>query len=273
MKTQLGKPTEYKIKYDNTLLTPIPRSIGRNEIKLPKKIPFNGIDFWNCYEVSWLDTKGKPNVRILEIEIPSTSKYLIESKSLKLYLNSFNGTKFDNEHDIIGLIKKDLTDTTKETVTIKLSTLSDYNQRKILQFSGKSIDNLDVEISDYDVNSGLLKLSNGMKIIEETIFSDLLKSNCLITNQPDWASVQIKYKGREIDHKSLLKYIISYRNHNEFHEQCVEHMFMDIMTICKPESLTIFAKYTRRGGIDISPLRTSELLEKSNDYKIRDIRQ
>ncbi|CAN0593338.1 unnamed protein product, partial [Ectocarpus sp. 12 AP-2014] len=148
-----------------------------------------------------------------------------------------------------------------------------YNKKEIVQFTGKSIDGLDVEISDYQVNPDLLKLSEDGEYVEEKIFSDLLKSNCLITNQPDWASVQIKYRGKRIDHKSLLKYIISFRNHNEFHEQCVEHIFSDIMNICKPDALTIFAKYTRRGGIDINPLRTTENIAQSKNYKSRDIRQ
>lgn len=273
MQTPLGKPTEYKSQYDSSLLAPIPRSLGRDEIKLPKEIPFNGVDFWNCYEVSWLDSKGKPYVRILEFEVPATSEFIIESKSLKLYLNSFNGTKFKNEEDVKDLIEKDLSTTAQDNVKVKLATLSEYNQREISQFTGKSIDNLDVEISDYLVNPNLLKLSDDNEYVEEKIFSDLLKSNCLITNQPDWASVQIKYKGKKIDHKSLLKYIVSFRNHNEFHEQCVEHMFNDIMNICKPDSLTIFAKYTRRGGVDINPLRTTENIAHSENYKIRDIRQ
>lgn len=273
MQTPLGKPTEYKSQYDSSLLVPIPRSLGRKEIKLPKKLPFNRVDFWNCYEVSWLDLKGKPYVRILEFEVPATSEFLIESKSLKLYLNSFNGTKFGDENSVSNIIEKDLSATAQENVTIKLSTLTEHNQREISQFKGKSIDNLDVEILDYQVNPRVLKLSDNKEHVEEIIFSDLLKSNCLITSQPDWASVQIKYKGNKIDHESLLKYIVSFRNHNEFHEQCVEHMFNDIMNICKPESLTIYAKYTRRGGIDINPMRTTENITQSDNYKIRDIRQ
>lgn len=273
MQTPLGKPTEYKNQYDNSLLVPIPRSLGRNEIKLPKELPFNGTDFWNCYEVSWLDQKGKPHVRILELEVPATSEFLIESKSLKLYLNSFNNTKFKNEDDVKALIEKDLSATAQDSVKIKLIQLEEYNKKEIVQFTGKSIDDLEVEISDYQVNPDLLKLSEDGEYVEEKIFSDLLKSNCLITNQPDWASVQIKYRGKKIDHKSLLKYIISFRNHNEFHEQCVEHIFSDIMNICKPDALTIFAKYTRRGGIDINPLRTTENIAQSKNYKSRDIRQ
>ena len=149
MQTPLGKPTEYKSQYDSSLLVPIPRSLGRKEIKLPKKLPFNGVDFWNCYEVSWLDLKGKPYVRILEFEVPATSEFLIESKSLKLYLNSFNCTKFGDENSVSNIIEKDLSATAQKNVTIKLSTLTEHNQREISQFKGKLIDNLDVEISDY----------------------------------------------------------------------------------------------------------------------------
>jgi 7-cyano-7-deazaguanine reductase len=273
METLLGKPTEYKNQYDKTLLTQIPRSLGRKELNLPKELPFTGIDLWNCYEVSWLNKNGKPCVKFLELEVPFNSEYLIESKSLKLYLNSLNNTQFENESLVSDLIQKDLSDTASTAVKIKISTLDEYNQNKISQFSGKSIDDLDVEISDYNVNSELLELSANNEYVEENLFSDLLKSNCLITNQPDWASIQIQYSGAQIDHKSLLKYIISFRNHNEFHEQCVEHIFNDIQTKCAPDTLTVFAKYTRRGGIDINPLRTNQPLENSEIYKARDIRQ
>jgi 7-cyano-7-deazaguanine reductase len=273
METLLGKPTEYKNQYDKSLLTPIPRSIGRKELALPKELPFFGFDLWNCYEVSWLNKSGKPCVKFLDFEVPANSEYLIESKSLKLYLNSFNNTKFENESEVANIIQKDLSDTANANVNIKISTLAKYNLSQISQFSGKSIDDLDVEISDYNVKSELLELAENNNYVEEILFSDLLKSNCLITNQPDWASIQIKYSGTQIDHKSLLKYIISFRNHNEFHEQCVEHIFNDIMTKCKPKTLTVFAKYTRRGGIDINPLRTNQKIENLETYKVRDIRQ
>jgi len=273
MELPLGKPTTYNDQYDNNLLVAVPRSLGRKELNLQKDLPFKGVDFWNCYEVSWLNTKGKPCVRVLELEVPAESEFLIESKSLKLYLNSLNGTKFKNDDEAWDIIQKDLSLTAKAEVKITISTLDAYNNKKISQFSGQSLDDLDVEILDYNVNSDLLKLSSSNEHIEETLFSDLLKSNCLITNQPDWASVQIAYKGNKIDHESLLKYIISFRNHNEFHEQCVEHIFHDIMNKCKPVSLTVFAKYTRRGGIDINPFRTTEDITNFALHKIRDIRQ
>ena len=273
MELPLGKTTTYNDQYDNNLLVAIPRSLGRDNLNLQKELPFRGVDFWNCYEVSWLNTKGKPCVRVLEFEVPAESDFLIESKSLKLYLNSLNGTKFKNNDEIWDIIQKDLSSTAKAEVKITISTLDAYNNKKISQFSGQSLDDLDVEISNYNVNSSLLKLSSGNEQVEETLFSDLLKSNCLITNQPDWASVQITYKGNKIDHKSLLKYIISFRNHNEFHEQCVEHMFCDILKQCQPEFLTIHAKYTMRGGIDINPFRTSLKPKNYNIINYRDIRQ
>ncbi len=273
MELPLGKPTTYEDQYNPNLLVSIPRSLGRKEINLPKILPFSGIDIWNCYEISWLNMNGKPVVWILQFEVSADSEFLIESKSLKLYLNSFNGTKFDNNDKVKHLISQDLSATAKAKVNIELTTLQEHNQKKISQFSGKSIDDLDVNISEYNVNPKLLVLDSNSEYVEETLFSDLLKSNCLITNQPDWASVQIQYKGQKINHQSLLKYIISFRNHNEFHEQCVEHMFNDIMNICKPDFLTIFAKYTRRGGIDINPLRTNENLGNMEISKPRDIRQ
>lgn len=270
--THLGKLTEYKHQYDNSLLTRIPRSLGRNAIKMFRGFPWKGIDFWNCYELSWLDSTGKPHVGILEFAVPADSEFLIESKSLKLYLNSLNNTNFYSIDHVREIIEKDLSTTVQLRIKITLTKLSEYNQQ-ITQFTGINIDNLNIKITDYQINSGVLQLDEGGEYVEEQIFSDLLRSNCLITKQPDWASVQITYRGKKFNHQSLLQYIISFRNHHAFHEQCVEHMFYDIMNICKPESLTIFAKYTRRGGIDINPLRTTEKTIALEDYKRRNIRQ
>lgn len=272
-KLLLGQNVEYKDAYDKNLLLGIPREIARNEIKLPEILPFKGVDIWNCYEISWLNMKGKPCVRIINLIVPAESECLIESKSLKLYFNSFNGTKFESEKEVLEIIEQDLSNVAQKKVIVIMKTLDEANNEPLTLFDGINIDHLDVEITDYNVNGDLLKLADKNEIVEETICSNLLKSNCLITQQPDWASIQIKYKGKQIDHKSLLKYIISFRNHNEFHEQCVEHIFFDIMQKCTPEKLTIHAKYTRRGGIDINPYRTNENLDIDNINKKRDIRQ
>ena len=271
----LGKDVKYKDFYDNSLLFPIKRSLNRNKIIIQSELPFNGYDLWNCYELSWLNLKGKPEVRILHFVISANSEYLIESKSIKLYLNSFNNTKFTNEIQVLDLITKDLSSVSGLSVEVSMHPLDYYQKQPLSLFEGILLDEIDVEIFDYEVNSDLLKIdfNSTDNVIEETLYSNLLKSNCLVTNQPDWASVQIKYKGRKINHASLLKYLISYRNHNGFHEDCIEHIFIDILENCKPQELTIYAKYTRRGGVDINPFRTNLKLQNTEIIKIRDIRQ
>jgi 7-cyano-7-deazaguanine reductase len=269
----LGQEVTYKCQYDSKLLVGIPRNLARDAINLPIELPFKGFDVWNCYEVSWLNNKGKPCVKILQFIVPAESKYLIESKSVKLYLNSLNGTKFSNKQEVNKLIQQDLSNVSKSEVVVIIRDLEELCAEPMSLFDGVNIDGLDVEITDYDVNADLLNTLNAGEVVAETLYSNLLKSNCLITNQPDWASVQIKYRGKQIEHKSLLRYIVSFRNHNEFHEQCVEHMFYDIMQRCAPEELTIHAKYTRRGGVDINPYRTNLSLEVTDISKTRDVRQ
>ncbi len=267
----LGQSTEYKNQYDKSLLVAIPRSLARSQIGLDENdISFTGIDIWNCYEVSWLNSKGKPEVRILTFSVPYDSTNISESKSVKLYLNSFNGSNFASEDEVLELIKQDIGDITGAKIEASFSSLH-KRQYKIEVFDGQLIDDIDIKVNDYDINPDLLKVSEDYT--EEVLYSNLLKSNCLVTNQPDWASVKISYKGKEIDKASLLQYIISFRNRNEFHEQCVEHIFNDIISICKPEELTVHAKYTRRGGVDINPYRTSKAFDIKDVCQIRDIRQ
>ena len=273
LNSHLGQTSEYKDQYDNTLLVSIARSIVRESIGLSGNMPFKGADIWNCYEISWLTPKGRPCVRIMQFSVPAESECIIESKSLKLYLNSFNATKFDNEKLVIATIEKDLSATAKAPISLKLYKLNDRSLHSLTNFQGINIDDLDIEISDYNVNTKLLKSVERSEEVAETICSNLLKSNCLVTSQPDWASLQITYKGQKIDHESLLKYIISFRNHDEFHEQCVEHIFNDIMKQCAPTELTVYAKYTRRGGIDINPFRTNLDINDVAIDKSRDVRQ
>lgn len=268
----LGKEIAYSNNYNREFLTPVARSIGRDTLNISANYKFNGWDFWNCYEFSWLNQKGKPEIRILEFIVAADSAFIIESKSLKLYLNSFHGTKFASEEEVIALLKQDLSAIVQTKIELKVWRLEQY-QKSLKLMPGKSLDELDVHITDYQVNSNLLQLSQFGHYVEETLCSNLLKSNCLITKQPDWAAIMIKYSGKQIDHHSLLKYLISFREHNEFHEQCVEHIFTDIMQNCQPDSLTILAKYTRRGGIDINPMRTSEILQEKDKIFDRDLRQ
>ncbi len=271
----LGKEVKYKSSYDNSLLFPIKRSLSRNKIISHSTLPFHGYDLWNCYEVSWLNLKGKPEVRIIHFIVLAYSECLIESKSIKLYLNSFNNSKFASDEEVFYLIQSDLSRAAGVSVTVFMNKLSYYKNQPLELFDGILLDEIDLETSDYQVNSRLLKTDSDFakSVVEETLYSNLLKSNCLVTGQPDWASIQIKYNGRKIHHQSLLKYLISYRNHNGFHEDCIEHIFVDIMENCNPKELTVFAKYTRRGGVDINPLRTTLDLKTTELIKVRDIRQ
>lgn len=268
----LGKSVQYKSSYDKSLLFPIKRSVGRAKSNITDILPFQGYDLWNCYEVSWLNSKGKPEVRIMHFTIPATSECLIESKSIKLYLNSFNNTKFYNESDVIEIIKTDLSKAACAQVEVIINNLNFYNNSVVTIFAGMCLDDLDVEIVNYDINSDILSCVS-KDIVSETLYSNLLKSNCLVTGQPDWASILIKYKGPKINKESLLKYLISYRNHNGFHEECIEHIFSDLMNKCKPSELSIFAKYTRRGGVDINPFRSNLDLKNTEVNKTRDVRQ
>jgi 7-cyano-7-deazaguanine reductase len=271
----LGKIVAYKDLYDNSLLVGIPRSETRTSIGLGVHLPFTGVDIWNCYEVSWLNTKGKPCVRIVQLIVPADSKNILESKSLKLYLNSFYGTKFESDEEVRKIIQKDCSNIVGKNIEVKIKTLAEFQNQSLSTFEGHCIDDLDIEITDYKVDIKLLKPSReDYRIVEETLYSNLLKSNCLVTNQPDFASVQIKYRGRKFDYESLLRYLVSFRNHNEFHEQCVEHIFCDLILRCSPMELTVHAKYTRRGGIDINPYRTtSSSVDIAKIDAKRDVRQ
>lgn len=255
---ELGKKSAYQHHYDPTKLFPIPRDEKRLEIGInPQKPPFFGFDLWNHYEVSWLNPKGKPMVGIAEIIYDCHSPCIIESKSMKLYFNTFNQSVFNSQKELENIIQNDIAKAIEHPVEIRLFNLEDKCYlSQTHQFSGIHLDDLDIECLDYTVNANLL--STDLADVEETVYSHLLKSNCLVTHQPDWGSVQISYTGKKINHENLLKYLISFRNHNEFHEQCIERIFMDIMKYCQPQSLTVYGRYTRRGGVDINPIRSTK---------------
>lgn len=274
MELRLGKQTQYLDKYDNSLLDPIPRKLTRDTIGLDKIDQFfTGVDIWNCYEFSRLNLNGKPEVRILRFYVPCESEYILESKSVKLYLNSFTNSKFSSDEEIISIIRADFSKAVKFDVLAELYKLDSLRNERLTLFKAHSLDELDVTVDKYEVDADLIKLSAENIEVEEELSSNLLKSNCLVTGQPDWASVYIKYKGQKIDHASLLKYLISFRNHNEFHEQCVERIFSDVMRKCAPTELTVHAKYTRRGGIDINPYRSNMRYKIQEICKSRDVRQ
>ena len=259
----LGKSVEYKEQYDPALLQPVPRQINRQDIGLKAaNLPFRGVDQWNGYELSWLNTKGKPHIAILQCSVPVDSPNLIESKSFKLYLNSFNQTKFEDDRKVLAAIKKDLSFCAGADVEVNLVYPWEFDRMAVHQMQGNCIDELDVAIEDYGYNAEYLSTSE--HYVTETLVSHLLKSNCLITNQPDWGSVLIHYRGKQLDHAGLLRYLISFRSHNEFHEQCVERIFCDIQRLCKPDALTVYARYTRRGGLDINPFRSNFELPYAN---------
>lgn len=295
----LGKDVSYPKGYDASLLFPMPRLDARltlgltilpaSSTTLPGALPFQGFDLWNAYELSWLNAKGLPKVALLRLKVPCTSPSIIESKSLKLYLNSFNQTRFETVHHVFDLLRKDLALALGAELELELVGPDQFANETITEFVGVDLDKLDVEIDCYQPDAALLKLkgdtsktavaSGAAEIkaasnvsdapgtsaqpkiartsISETVFSRLLKSNCPVTDQPDWACIQIQYTGPAIDHANLLKYIVSYRMHNGFHEHCVEKIFVDILKQCAPTSLSVYARYTRRGGLDINPWRAT----------------
>jgi 7-cyano-7-deazaguanine reductase len=254
----LGKPTCYQDSYDPALLCPFPRQVKRNEIGLGKELPFSGCDLWTAYELSWLNPKGKPVVAVGEFCFPCSSPFLIESKSLKLYLNSFNQTCYVDQAAAAQQMREDLCRASGGEVKVELWGVEDSSRLQVGMLPGDCIDDLDIEVVDYQLNPQVLCGAADTKcLVEEQLHSHLLKSNCLVTSQPDWGSVLIRYQGGKIDREALLRYLISFRRHNEFHEQCVERIFVDLMRYCEPLKLTVYARYTRRGGLDINPFRSN----------------
>ena len=255
---KLGQNTEYKSQYDASLLQPVPRRLNREGLGIVEQQPFNqGADVWTCYELSWLNLNGLPQVAIADVEIDFKSENLIESKSFKLYLNSFNQTKFASIEEVEQTITRDLSQCASGQVSVKIHKLADYTNQLIVNFAGECIDEQEIQIESYTFSNQYLENIAEDEIVEETLVSHLLKSNCLITSQPDWGSVQIHYVGKRLTREKLLRYLVSFREHNEFHEQCVERIFTDLMQFAKPEKLTVYARYTRRGGLDINPFRSN----------------
>ena len=245
----------------------MPRSLSREQIGVSQPLPFGGVDIWNGYELSWLNPKGKPQVAILQCQVPIDSQNLIESKSFKLYLNSFNQSVFGSADEVARHLSKDLSACAQAPVKVQLFSAGQFGALHLGELDGTVIDELDIEINAYEPSPELL--TTGDQQVSETLVSHLLKSNCLITSQPDWASVQIHYEGAAIDHAGLLAYLISFRRHNEFHEQCIERIFCDLMNRCKPHKLAVYARYTRRGGLDINPLRANFDFKVSNNRLAR----
>jgi 7-cyano-7-deazaguanine reductase len=253
----LGKSTPYADRYDASLLFPIPRAAKRAEIGIGEPLPFHGVDIWNAYELSWLDARGKPVVALAEFRVPAASPNIVESKSFKLYLNGFSQERVADPASLRATLARDLSAAAGAPVDVQLSEAS-AQAHAVRDLEGVLIDTLDLAIDDYGPpNASYLRSDAGREEIGETLVSHLLRSNCPVTGQPDWGSVQIRYRGAPIDHAGLLRYLVSFRNHNEFHEQCVERIHADVMARCAPSELSVYARYTRRGGLDINPYRST----------------
>ena len=259
----LGKSSATPEQYDKSLLFPIARATKRTEIGVGAQPPFFGADLWTAYELSWLNGRGKPQVALAHLTVPCESPNIIESKSLKLYLGSYANTTFATEQDVVARMRADLSAAAWQgsersgSVGVRLVLPEQFHREPKQELDGLNLDRLDIECSRYTPAPELLHAATDEVPVSEVLTSNLLKSNCLVTGQPDWGSVRIAYSGPQIDQESLLQYIVSFRNHNEFHEQCVERIFMDIWTRCHPVKLEVFGRYTRRGGLDINPWRTS----------------
>ena len=259
----LGKASAYADQYDPALLFPIARAPKRAEIGITGTQPFFGADLWTAFELSWLNERGKPQVALAHITVPCETPNIVESKSFKLYLNSFNSTRFASAQDVQARIRADISEAVWRgaahpgTVGVRLILPEQFDREPVHELDGLNLDRLDIECTQYQPAPERLSANFDEAPVSEVLVSHLLKSNCLVTGQPDWGSVRIAYSGPQIDQERLLQYIVSFRNHNEFHEQCVERIYMDLWTRCKPIKLEVYARYTRRGGLDINPWRTS----------------
>jgi len=266
----LGKSSDYVATYSPYLLFPIPRAPKWAELGLTAEtLPYQGVDLWNCYELSWLLPSGKPVVAIGEFEIPADSPSIIESKSFKLYLNSLNQSVFESREALVEVMIADLSAAAGKAVKVRLRTLDEVASEGVATLPGRCIDDLDVAIEHYDHPQPELLVCDAGRVVEESLHSHLLKSNCPVTGQPDWGSVVVEYRGAALQAESLLAYLVSFRQHADFHEQCVERIFLDLQRLLQPEKLTVYARYVRRGGLDINPYRSTEAMAVDNRRLVR----
>lgn len=266
----LGKSSEYVSTYTPSLLFPIPRAAKWAELGLSADtLPYTGVDVWNCFELSWLLPSGKPVVAIGEFSIPADSPNIIESKSFKLYLNSLNQTPFASVDALEKVLVQDLSGAAGKPVGVKVRRLEEVEAEGVVSLPGVCIDDLDITVSSYDHPQPELLRCDPARIVEESLHSHLLRSNCPVTSQPDWGSVCITYTGAALDHASVLAYLVSFRQHSDFHEQCVERIFTDLQRLLQPQKLAVFARYVRRGGLDINPYRSTEAVDFANGRLVR----
>jgi 7-cyano-7-deazaguanine reductase len=266
----LGKSSEYIATYTPSLLFPIPRAAKWAELGLSAEtLPYQGVDFWNCFELSWLLPSGRPVVAMGEFAIPADSPNIIESKSFKLYLNSLNQSVFSSADELLAVLVKDLSAAAGKPVGVRVRSLAEVTADGVQGAPGVCIDELDVAISNYAQPQPELLLCDAVRVVEESLHSHLLKSNCPVTGQPDWGTLVVQYRGLALDHASLLAYLVSFRQHADFHEQCVERIFLDLQRLLKPDHLTVYARYVRRGGLDINPYRSSGPISPENQRLVR----
>ncbi|MDJ0938296.1 MAG: NADPH-dependent 7-cyano-7-deazaguanine reductase QueF [Woeseiaceae bacterium] len=250
----LGRETDYPDQYAPELLFPIARDDSRVWAERGKWPPFSGVDIWNAWELTWLDRRGKPRVASAEIRVPAESPNIVESKSLKLYLNSFSMSHFASSHEVGERIRADLGKAAGAAVEVSLMSPAQTEGGTTAVLPGHCIDDLNIDCDSYEAHPDYLQ--SGDDIVEETLHTHLLRSLCPVTAQPDTGSLLIRYRGPAIDHEGLLRYVVSFRRHSDFHEACVERIFIDLKYRCVTESLTVYARYQRRGGIDINPYRS-----------------
>ncbi|MCE4069705.1 MULTISPECIES: NADPH-dependent 7-cyano-7-deazaguanine reductase QueF [Pseudomonas] len=266
----LGKSSEYVSTYAPELLFPISRTTKWAELGLTADtLPYQGVDLWNCYELSWLTASGKPVVAIGEFSIPAQSPNIIESKSFKLYLNSLNQTAFDNAEAVRAVMERDLSAAAGAPVGVRVRRLDEVAGEGVAVIQGTCIDDLDVAVESYDHPRPELLRCDDTRRVDEVLYSHLLKSNCPVTGQPDWGTLVVEYAGPALDAASLLAYVVSFRQHQDFHEQCVERIYLDLQRLLQPTRLTVYARYVRRGGLDINPYRGSEAVQPDNRRLVR----
>ncbi|MCC6074004.1 NADPH-dependent 7-cyano-7-deazaguanine reductase QueF [Pseudomonas sp. GCM10022188] len=266
----LGKTTEYVAEYAPELLFPIPRAPKWHELGIdPQALPFVGVDLWNCYELSWLNDKGKPLVAIGEFAIPAHSPCIIESKSFKLYLNSLNQTRFASREALVEVLARDLSAAAGAPVAVRVRGLDEVAAEGVALPAGECLDDLDIAIDRYGPPDAGLLVCDRSRLVSETLYSHLLKSNCPVTGQPDWGTVVIDYAGPALNRAALLAYVVSLRMHGDFHEQCVERIYLDLKERLAPERLTVYARYVRRGGLDINPCRSTHAVSLDNRRLVR----
>ena len=262
----LGQKADYPHKYEPDVLCPISRATSRAELQLGAELPFTGVDIWNVWELTWLSPSGQPRVATAEIHVPADSPSLVESKSLKLYLGSFAMSTFESETAVAEAIARDLAPCVGAPVMVSVLPVSGTEARRVARLAGTCLDDLNVACSEWEVNADLLQ-ADASRTIREDVHTHVLRSLCPVTAQPDIGSLQVSYRGPQIDHAALLRYVVSFREHQDFHEACIEKMFRDLLQRCGCDELTVHARYQRRGGIDINPIRTN-CGEKSRNLRL-----